>query len=74
MSWKDSDYPYNYQEAFTNADLTGTYYNADGKWTFSVYVKNVRNYAEKRSYMGAPANEMRVGTPRTLGGVLSVKF
>jgi iron complex outermembrane recepter protein len=74
MTWKEVDYPNNYQEAFTNADLTGTYNNADGKYTLSAYVKNVRNYAEKRSYFGAPANELRIGSPRTFGGVLSVKF
>ena len=29
LTWSDDDYPYNYQEAYTNIDLTGTYINPD---------------------------------------------
>jgi len=71
LSWKESDYTYNYQEAFVNGDLSGTYSNADGKWSLSAYVKNIRNYAEKKS-MGQ--SQMRIGAPRTFGAVFNVKF
>jgi iron complex outermembrane recepter protein len=74
MSWKDADYPYNYQEAFINGDVTGTYYSADGKYTISGYVKNVRDYAEKRAYFSGAGVELRIGSPRTYGAVISVKF
>jgi iron complex outermembrane recepter protein len=74
MSWKDADYPYNYQEAFINGDVTGTYYSADGKYTVSGYVKNVRDYAEKRAYFSGAGVELRIGSPRTYGAVISVKF
>jgi len=75
LSWRHAkDYPNNYQEAFINGDVTVIYYSADGKWNISGYVKNFRNYAEKRSYFGEPANELRIGPPRTFGGVVSVKF
>jgi iron complex outermembrane recepter protein len=75
MTWRhEKDYPYNFQEAFINGDVSVIFYNADGKWNFSGYVKNVRNYAEKRSWFGEPGNEMRIGAPRTFGAVLSVKF
>ncbi len=74
MTWKDEEYPLNYQESFINGDLTAIYYNPDGKFTMSAYVKNVRDYAEKRSYVGAPVYQMRIGAPRTYGGVISVKF
>jgi iron complex outermembrane recepter protein len=75
MTWRhDKDYPNNYQEAFVNGDFTATYFSADGKWNFSAYCKNLRDYAEKRSWFGEPANELRIGPPRTFGGIISVKF
>jgi iron complex outermembrane recepter protein len=75
MSWRhEKDYPNNFQEAFINGDATAIYYSADGKWNFSAYCKNLRDYAEKRSWFGEPGNELRVGPPRTFGGVISVKF
>jgi iron complex outermembrane recepter protein len=75
MTWRhEKDYPYNFQEAFINGDFTAIYFSADGKWNISGYVKNVRDYAEKRSWFGEPANELRIGPPRTFGGVITVKF
>jgi iron complex outermembrane recepter protein len=74
MSWKDADYPSNYQESFINGDVTGTYFSADGKYTISGYVKNVRDYAEKRAYFSGAGVELRIGSPRTYGAVISVKF
>jgi len=75
MTWRhEKDWPYNYQEAFINGDVTLIYNSADGNWNLSGYVKNVRGYAEKRSWFGEPGNELRIGSPRTFGAVLSVKF
>jgi iron complex outermembrane receptor protein len=76
MSWKDADYPWNYQEKCNITNLSATYTNADGKWTFSAYVRNLENYAEKRMYMtpGGGQGITTLGNPRTYGGVLSVKF
>jgi hypothetical protein len=74
LSWKKDDYVYNYQEPCHITGLSSIYSNSDGKWTFTGYVKNLENYAEKRGYMGDPINEMMVGNPRTYGAVLSVNF
>jgi iron complex outermembrane recepter protein len=74
LTWVDSDYPMNYQEASHKTDLSGTYTHSDGKWNFSAYVKNLENYAEKTGYMAGAVNQMTVGDPRTYGAVLSVKF
>jgi iron complex outermembrane recepter protein len=76
MSWKDADYPWNYQEKSHITNLSATYTNADGKWTLSAYVRNLEDYAEKRMYMtpGGGQGITTLGNPRTYGGVLSVKF
>jgi iron complex outermembrane recepter protein len=76
MSWKDADYPWNYQEKSHITNLSATYTNVDGKWTLSAYVRNLENYAEKRMYMtpGGGQGITTLGNPRTYGGVLSVKF
>lgn len=66
---------YKTQEAFYKADVSAIYTHSDGKWTLTGYVKNVTNYAEKLSYIAMGANTtMMIGSPRTYGGVLSVKF
>jgi hypothetical protein len=53
------------------------YSSPDGKWTLSGYVKNLKNYAEKKSYfsmgMGG-GGSMMIGEPRTYGAVLSVRY
>jgi iron complex outermembrane receptor protein len=75
LSWNDDEYPYNYQEAFHMEDANATYSHPGGIWTLSAYVKNIFNYAEKRSYMNAGGNgSLTIGNPRTYGAVLSVKF
>ena len=75
MTWRhEKDFPYNFQEAFINGDVNLIYFSADGKWTLSGYIKNVRDYAEKRSWFGEPGNELRIGPPRTFGAVINVKF
>jgi iron complex outermembrane recepter protein len=75
LSWREIDYPINYQEAFHTEDFNLAYNNPDGKWTLSGYVKNAFDYAEKRSVLNMGGNKLlSIGNPRTYGGVLSVKF
>lgn len=73
LSWKRTDYPYNYQEDFHTENIDVVYMHPDGKWTLSTYVNNITNYAEKRIYM-SPGDKLTIGDPRTYGAVLSVKF
>ena len=75
LSWRDSDYPMNYQENYHMEDVNLVYNPPDGKWSFSVYMKNIFNYAEKRMIMNAGgAKLLSIGNPRTYGAVLSVEF
>lgn len=62
-----------YQESFITGNLSATYTNSNGKFSLTGYVKNLTNYAEKRSLvMGG--REMEISSPRTYGAVLSVKY
>lgn len=65
-----------YQEAYTIYNFSTTYAHPDGKWTLSAYVKNITNYADKRNWfvMNGGEGTMIIGTPRTYGAVLSVRF
>ena len=74
LSWKDRDYPNNYQEPFAIYNLSASYNTPDGKWSLTGYVKNLTNYAEKRMFFGDPINELTIGNPRTYGAVLSAHF
>lgn len=83
IEWKDASMGmvyagYKDQEPHVMADFALVYASPDGKWTLSGYVKNIRNYAEKRfmNAMGGipPVPDITIGPPRTFGGVLSVKF
>jgi len=77
LSWNPVDDPYRYQEAHIMTDLSMAYAHSDGKWTLSGYVKNLGDYAEKKSYfsmgMGGGGSLM-IGEPRTYGAVFSVRF
>jgi len=75
LSWRDSDYPINFQESYFMEDFNLVYNNPDGVWNLSAYVKNITNYAEKRMIMNAGGGKLlSIGNPRTYGAVLSVKF
>jgi iron complex outermembrane receptor protein len=52
-------------------DFSLNYSHHSGKWTLNGYVKNVTNYAEKNGIM---RGDLRIGSPRTYGMVLSVRF
>jgi iron complex outermembrane receptor protein len=64
-----------YQEAHHISNAALVYAHPEGKWTLTGYVKNLENYAVKRNLelMGGVTN-FRVGSPRTYGAILSVKF
>lgn len=75
MSWQDSNDPYDYQESFFKEDLSAIYANPDGKWTLTGYVKNITNYAAKKSFSGSSTSyTLNISDPRTYGAILSVKF
>ena len=61
------------QEAFFTGNFSASYLHADGKWTLTGYVKNLTNYAEKRSLVFG-GQQMQISAPRTYGAVLSVRY
>lgn len=82
ISFKKADSPWRDQEAYHTTGLSLIYANPDGKWTLTGYVKNLEDYAVKRSIFGQGEDaenqkmiyEMMIGSPRTYGAVFSVKF
>ena len=63
-----------HQEAHHIDDITAVYAHPDGKWTFSGYIKNVFNYAEKRFMNAMGMYNTTIGPPRTYGMILSVRY
>jgi iron complex outermembrane receptor protein len=53
------------------ADVSLLYNHHSGKWTLNGYVKNITNHAEKNGLIRA---DMRLGSPRTFGAVLSLRY
>jgi iron complex outermembrane receptor protein len=75
LTWRlTKDYPWNHQEAFYIFNASLTYNSPDGNWSFSLYGRNLTEYAEKRSYFGEPVYQMSIGNPRTYGAVLTARF
>lgn len=65
------------QEPYHISNFSLVYAHPDGRWTLTGYVKNIENYAVKRSiFKNSPDNvgELTIGPPRTYGGVLTVRF
>jgi hypothetical protein len=64
------------QEAYHLSNFSMVYSNPSGKWTLTGYVKNLENYAVKRSIFsaGPSLGELTIGPPRTYGAILSVRF
>jgi iron complex outermembrane recepter protein len=68
---------YGRQEAYFlwNASVA---YNSNGVWSVNAFVKNIANYAVKRSFQknnnDPTAATMMIGDPRTYGATLTVKF
>jgi iron complex outermembrane receptor protein len=63
-----------FQESYRLGDISMTYADPSGKWTLNFYVKNLENYALKRSLQGPGGDELRLGPPRTFGAILSVRY
>jgi outer membrane receptor protein involved in Fe transport len=66
---------FSYQEPYFLWDASASFYHNSGKWSLNAYIKNITNYAVKRSYHGMTTNrQMRLGDPRTYGASFSIKF
>jgi iron complex outermembrane receptor protein len=75
LSWKDDQYPYNYQEAHSIWNASLRYNHPGGHWSLNTYVKNIFEYAVKTSYMDKGGSyQMMIGDPRTFGVVFSFYF
>jgi len=77
MVWNPADkdpYGYGTQEPYYMWDASAMFNHSSGRWSLNAYVKNITNYAVKRSYMGMMSFTMMIGDPRTYGATLSVKF
>ncbi len=75
LSFEQSFYPYNYQEAHYILNGSLTYTSAGGMWSVNAYVKNATDYAVKTFWMDmAGTYSLGLNDPRTYGAVLSVKF
>jgi len=65
------------QEPYRVSNFSLVYASPSGNLTLTGYVKNIENYAVKRSiFKNSPDNvgELTIGPPRTYGALLSVKF
>ena len=71
VEWNPAYDDYRFQEANHISNFSVIYANPDGKWTLTGYMKNIENYATKRSFM---MENLTIGPPRTYGAVLSVKY
>jgi iron complex outermembrane receptor protein len=77
MVWNPADKDpegYGYQEAYTMWDASASFQHFGGSWSLNAYVKNLTNYAVKRSYMGMMNYSLRIGDPRTYGATFSYRF
>lgn len=78
MLWNPGDADqngYSYQESYYLWDASASFNHASGRWSLNGYIKNITNYAVKKSYMGRTGSEeLRIGDPRTYGASFSVKF
>jgi iron complex outermembrane receptor protein len=67
----DLDESVNIDPAHSISNASLVYGAPSGKYTISAYVKNIEDYATKGHILG---NTMRIGSPRTYGLQLSVKY
>lgn len=77
MLWNPTDTDpdgYGTQEPYVLWDASASYNHASGSWSLNAYVKNITNYAVKRSYMGMGRYTMMIGDPRTYGVTFSYRF
>jgi hypothetical protein len=64
---------YGKQEAYFLYNASLGFNSAGGKWSINAIVKNITNYAVKKSYE-ADQQVLRLGDPRTYEATVSVKF
>jgi iron complex outermembrane receptor protein len=77
MVWNPADkdpYGYGTQEAYVLWDASASFKHSSNRWSLNAYVKNITNYAVKRSYMGMMSFTMMIGDPRTYGVTFSMNF
>ena len=60
------------QEAYHLTDLSLIYTSPEGKWMITGYLKNLENYAVKKSW--GHNRVFVIGPPRTYGAILSIKY
>ncbi len=63
-----------FQEAYYLLNGSATFNHASGMWSANFSVKNILNYAAKRSYFTQGGGALRVGDPRTYQIGVNVKF
>jgi len=64
---------YGKQEAYFLWNASVSFNNSSGKWSVNAIVKNITNYAVKKSYQ-ADQQVLMLGDPRTYEATLSLKF
>jgi hypothetical protein len=62
------------QDAYRMGDFSLLYAHPNGQFTMTAYVKNLENYALKRSLIGQGGGELRLAPPRTFGAVMTIRF
>jgi outer membrane receptor protein involved in Fe transport len=70
--------PYNYQDAYTVVNIGATLTSADGKYSFSGYIRNLLD-TEYKAGVGLNTRELSAisvtpGDPSTFGLMFSIKF
>jgi len=74
LTFDTSDSPYyGHQEAYFLWNASAAFNHSSGKWSLNAIVKNITNYAVKRSY-DKDNSSLMIGDPRTYNVTLSVKF
>jgi iron complex outermembrane receptor protein len=77
MVWNPADKDpegYGRQEAYSMWDASASFQHASGRWSLNAYIKNITDYAVKRSYMGMMDYSLMIGDPRTYGATFSMRF
>jgi iron complex outermembrane receptor protein len=75
LSFRDTEYPYNYQEGYYILNGSVTFTPNSGKWSLNAYVKNATEYAAKTFWQNpAGSASLGISDPRQYGAVLQLKF
>jgi len=77
LTWNHMDtdpHGVSFQEAYYLLNGSATFNHASGIWSANFSVKNILNYAVKRSYFAQGSGALRLGDPRTYQVGLNIKF